>query len=155
MSKVPHFCTNLLSQHSAVCHTRGICTSFRIMCRYEKLQRWDDALKAYQRKLETTKPGSQAHAEALLGQCRCLAALAEWDQLFGLCQHEWKRIEPQTRREMAPIAAHAAWQMGDWQQMRQYTEIVKQSTANSSEAAFLSAVLNVKKAEYAAAAGMC
>ena len=41
---------------------------------YEKLQRWDDALKSYQLKVQNTKPGSQPHAEALLGQCRCLAA---------------------------------------------------------------------------------
>ena len=52
------------------------------LSRYEKLQRWDDALRAYQRRLEATTPGSVSHVEALLGQCRCLAALAEWSKLF-------------------------------------------------------------------------
>lgn len=93
--------------------------------RYEKLQRWDDALRAYRLKLEAAPPGSVAHIDALLGQCRCLAALAEWDKLFGVCRGEWQRVEPHVRREMAPIAAHAAWQLGDWGAMRQYVDVVR------------------------------
>lgn len=38
--------------------------------RYEKLQRWDEALRAYRKRLETTKPGSPENIEALLGECR-------------------------------------------------------------------------------------
>ena len=121
---------------------------------YEKLQRWDDALKAYERKVEATKPGSAVHAEALLGQCRCLAALAEWDRLFNVCREEWSRVEPPARRSMAPIAAHAAWQMGNWDQMQQYVDVVTshQSGSGSSEGAFLSAVLDVRRGDLPAAA---
>ena len=122
--------------------------------RYEKLQRWDDALRAYQRKLESTAPGSAAHVDALLGECRCLAALAEWDKLFGLCKREWIRVEPYVRREMAPIAAHASWQLGEWHTMRQYVEAVNHGMhASSAEGAVLSAVINIKNGDYTAAGG--
>ena len=124
--------------------------------RYEKLQRWDDALRAYQRKLESTAPGSAAHVDALLGQCRCLAALAEWNKLFDVCRTEWVRVEPYVRREMAPIAAHASWQLGEWKAMRQYVDVVNHGAQPSSaEGAFLSAVINIKNAEHHAAAGAC
>lgn len=91
--------------------------------------------------------------EALLGQCRCLAALAEWDKLFLVCQQQWTRVEPHVRREMAPIAAHAAWQLGDWQHMKQYVDVVNHghSGTGSSEGSFLSAVLHVKNGDYHAA----
>lgn len=122
--------------------------------RYEKLQRWDDALRAYRLKLEAAPPGSVAHVDALLGQCRCLAALAEWDKLFAVCRSEWSRVEPHVRREMAPIAAHAAWQLGDWGAMRQYVDVVAHGqAAGGAEGAFLSAVIAVKNQDYAAAAG--
>jgi len=110
---------------------------------YEKLQRWDDALKSYQLKVQNTKPGSQPHAEALLGQCRCLAALAEWDTLFKLCRTEWSRVEPPARRSMAPVAAHAAWQLGDWGQMKHYVNFISNSQGGGAEGAFLSAVRDV------------
>lgn len=95
-----------------------------------------------------------AHVDALLGQCRCLAALAEWDKLFEVCRGEWVRVEPHVRREMAPIAAHAAWQLGDWRAMRQYVDVVVHGqSAGGAEGAFLSAVISIKNQEYAAAAG--
>ena len=49
--------------------------------------------------------------------CRCLAALAEWEVLSQECRAEWRRVEPHVKREMAPIAAHAAWHMGAWDEM--------------------------------------
>ena len=121
---------------------------------YEKLQRWNDALKAYKRKVEATKAGSPAHAEALLGECRCLAALAEWDQLFVVCRDEWSRVEPPARRSMAPIAAHAAWQMGKWDSMQQYVDVVTShhSGGVNAEGAFLSAILDVRRGDLSSAA---
>lgn len=128
--------------------------STTFLCRYEKLQRWDDALRAYRLKLEAAPPGSAAHVDALLGQCRCLAALAEWDKLFGVCRGEWLRVEPHVRREMAPIAAHAAWQLGDWAAMRQYVEVVAHGVqGGGSEGAFLSAVICIKNQDWSTAAG--
>uniref|UniRef100_A0A5B7BS83 Serine/threonine-protein kinase TOR n=1 Tax=Davidia involucrata TaxID=16924 RepID=A0A5B7BS83_DAVIN len=86
---------------------------------YEKLQRWDDALKAY-----TTK-ASQASSphvvlDATVGRMRCLAALARWEELNNLCKEYWTPAEPAARLEMAPMAATAAWNMGEWDQMAEY-----------------------------------
>ncbi|KAJ0077736.1 hypothetical protein Patl1_37310 [Pistacia atlantica] len=52
---------------------------------YEKLQRWDDALKAYTVK---ASQASNPHLvlEATLGRMRCLAALARWEELNNLCK---------------------------------------------------------------------
>lgn len=38
---------------------------------YEKLNRWDEALEAYERKYAASRPGSPAHVAATLGRCRC------------------------------------------------------------------------------------
>lgn len=38
---------------------------------------------------------------ALLGQMRCLASLAEWERLSGLCKKEWRKSEPHMRREVS------------------------------------------------------
>lgn len=48
--------------------------------------RWDEALGAYERKLATSPAGAPEYATALLGKMRCLASLAEWDQLSQLCR---------------------------------------------------------------------
>ncbi|KAK1282825.1 Serine/threonine-protein kinase TOR [Acorus calamus] len=83
---------------------------------YEKLQRWDDALKAYTLKAsQATSP--HLILEATLGRMRCLAALARWEELNNLCKEYWTPAEPSARLEMAPMAANAAWNMGEWDQM--------------------------------------
>ncbi|KAK3265868.1 hypothetical protein CYMTET_25476 [Cymbomonas tetramitiformis] len=87
---------------------------------YEKLQRWDDALEAYQRKYRSTEAGSLAAVGLALGQMRCLAALAEWEQLSALCREMWPAADSPTRSQMAAHAAHAAWNMGQWQEMETY-----------------------------------
>ncbi|CAN8288398.1 unnamed protein product [Cochlearia groenlandica] len=86
---------------------------------YEKLQRWDDALNAYTLKASQT---SNPHLvlEATLGQMRCLAALARWEELNNLCKEYWSPADLSVRLEMAPMAANAAWNMGDWDQMAEY-----------------------------------
>ncbi|XP_011030285.1 PREDICTED: serine/threonine-protein kinase TOR-like isoform X2 [Populus euphratica] len=86
---------------------------------YEKLQRWDDALKAYTVKASQV---SSPHLvlEATLGRMRCLAALARWEELNNLCKEYWTPAEPSARLEMAPMAASAAWNMGEWEQMAEY-----------------------------------
>ncbi|KAK9677349.1 hypothetical protein RND81_11G138000 [Saponaria officinalis] len=88
---------------------------------YEKLQRWDDALKAYTAKAaQATNP--HALQEATLGRMRCLAALARWDELNTLCREYWTPAEQTARMEMAPMAANAAWNMGEWDQMSEYVK---------------------------------
>lgn len=62
-------------------------------------------------------PPTCSFPQALLGKMRCLASLAEWELLSNLCRTEWRKSEPHVRREMALIAAHAAWHMGAWEEM--------------------------------------
>ncbi|CAA2983774.1 serine threonine- kinase TOR isoform X1 [Olea europaea subsp. europaea] len=86
---------------------------------YEKLQRWDDALKAYTAKASQAATPHLA-LDATLGRMRCLAALARWEELNNLCKEYWTPAEPAARLEMAPMAARAAWNMGEWDQMSEY-----------------------------------
>ncbi|KAF5809368.1 putative non-specific serine/threonine protein kinase [Helianthus annuus] len=86
---------------------------------YEKLQRWDDALKAYTAK-STQASSQRIMLDATLGRMRSLAALARWEELNNLCREYWTPAEPAARLEMAPMAASAAWNMGEWDQMAEY-----------------------------------
>lgn len=63
---------------------------------YEKLNRWDEALDAYERKYAATasNPRAPAHIDAALGRLRCLAALAEWNKLSNVARDEWRRVDP-------------------------------------------------------------
>ncbi|KAH9655476.1 serine/threonine-protein kinase TOR [Citrus sinensis] len=128
---------------------------------YEKLQRWDDALKAYTNK---ASQASNPHIvlEATLGRMRCLAALARWEELNNLCKEYWTPAEPAARLEMAPMAASAAWNMGEWDQMAEYVSRLDDgdetklrglgnTAANgdgSSNGTFFRAVLLVRRGKY-------
>lgn len=128
---------------------------------YEKLQRWDNALKAYTSKAAQTSAPHLA-LEATLGRMRCLAALARWEELNNLCKEYWTPAEPSARLEMAPLAANAAWNMGEWDQMAEYvyrlddgddTKIraLGNSAAasdGSSNGTFFRVVLLVRKGKY-------
>eukprot|EP00891_Asterochloris_glomerata_P006787 jgi/Astpho2/6787/fgenesh1_pm.00103_%23_6_t len=119
---------------------------------YEKLNRWDEALEAYERKYHDAPIGTPAHLDAALGRLRCLAALAEWELLSVQCRAEWRRAEPHVKREMAPMAAHAAWHMGQWGEMDTYVHTMnRDSTPDDSAGAFLTAVLNVHGGSHAVA----
>ncbi|XP_038877544.1 serine/threonine-protein kinase TOR isoform X2 [Benincasa hispida] len=128
---------------------------------YEKLQRWEDALKAYTAK---ASQASNPHLvlDAMLGRMRCLAALARWEELNNLCKEYWTPAEPAARLEMAPMAASAAWNMGEWDQMAEYVsrlddgdETKLRSLGNtaasgdgSSSGTFYRAVLLIRKGKY-------
>ncbi|KAK3414003.1 serine/threonine-protein kinase TOR [Eucalyptus grandis] len=128
---------------------------------YEKLQRWDDALKAY------TLKASQASSphlvlDATLGRMRCLAALARWEELNNICKEYWTPAEPAARLEMAPMAASAAWNMGEWDQMAEYVSKLDDGDETkfrglgnsagggdgSSNGTFFRAVLLVRRGKY-------
>ncbi|KDP44557.1 hypothetical protein JCGZ_16390 [Jatropha curcas] len=128
---------------------------------YEKLQRWDDALKAYTAKaVQASSP--HLVLEATLGRMRCLAALARWEELNNLCKEYWTPAEPSARLEMAPMAASAAWNMGEWDQMAEYVSRLDDgdetklrglgntaaSGDGSSNGTFFRAVLLVRRGKY-------
>lgn len=128
---------------------------------YEKLQRWDDALKAYTAKAaQATNP--HALQEATLGRMRCLAALARWEELNNLCKEYWTPAEQAARLEIAPMAASAAWNMGEWDQMAEYVKslddgdetkfrVLGNTSATgdgNSSGTFFRAVLFVRRGKY-------
>ncbi|KAL6517525.1 hypothetical protein OROMI_033226 [Orobanche minor] len=128
---------------------------------YEKLQRWDDALKAYT--VKASQVSSQHLVlDATLGRMRCLAALARWEELRNLCKEYWTPAEPAARLEMAPMAASAAWNMGEWDQMAEYVSrlddgdetklrVLGNTAATgdgSSNGTFFRAVLLVRRGKY-------
>lgn len=129
---------------------------------YEKLQRWDEALEAY-----TSKASQTTSVHAVLGRMRCLAALARWEELNSLCRESWARAEPGARLEMAPMAANAAWNMGEWDMMGEYVhrlddgdELKLRNLGNSSSSAdgssdgpFFRAVLCIRRGKYDEARG--
>ncbi|KAJ6345692.1 hypothetical protein OIU78_008366 [Salix suchowensis] len=93
---------------------------------------------------------------------RCLAQLARWEELNNLCKEYWTPAEPSARLEMAPMAAHAAWNMGEWDQMAEYVSRLDDgdetklrglgnTTASgdgNSNGTFFRAVLLVRKEKY-------
>ncbi|KAL6013172.1 hypothetical protein ACLOJK_003664 [Asimina triloba] len=128
---------------------------------HEKLQRWDDALKAYTLKAsQATSP--HVLLDVTLGRMRCLAALARWEELNSLCKEYWTPAEPAARLEMAPMAASAAWNMGEWEQMSEYVSRLDDGDENkfrilgntaasgdgSSNGAFFKAVLCIRNRNY-------
>ncbi|KAF5936985.1 hypothetical protein HYC85_024491 [Camellia sinensis] len=128
---------------------------------YEKLQRWDDALKAYTAKASQSL-SPHLVLDATLGRIRCLAALARWEELNNLCKEFWTSAEPAAQLEMAPLAASAAWNMGEWDQMAEYVSRLDDGDETklrvlgntgatgdgSGNGAFFRAVLLVRKGKY-------
>ena len=95
---------------------------------YEKLNQWDKALAAYERKAAASENIKQA-LEAAFGQMRALAALGEWDRLSALCRDTWRGAEAGARYEMASMSATAAWNMGEWDEMAEYVLVMDESCA--------------------------
>ncbi|CAM8904260.1 unnamed protein product [Rhodiola kirilowii] len=129
---------------------------------YEKLQRWEDALKAYTAKASQLTSPNHVVMDATLGRMRCLAQLARWEELNNLCKEYWTSAEPSARLDMAPMAASAAWNMSEWDQMSEYVNKlddgdesklrISGNTAatgdGSSNGTFFRAVLLVRREKY-------
>ncbi|XP_075459599.1 serine/threonine-protein kinase mTOR isoform X2 [Ascaphus truei] len=101
---------------------------------YEKLHEWEDALLAYDKKIEANKDDS----ELMLGRMRCLEALGEWGQLHQQCCEKWTIVNEETQAKMARMAAAAAWGLGQWDSMEEYTCMIPRDT---HDGAFYRAVL--------------
>jgi serine/threonine-protein kinase mTOR len=56
----------------------------------------------------------------MLARMRCLHAMGEWDRLSQLSKEIWKKSQDTTRALTAPLAAAAAWNLGEWNAMEEY-----------------------------------
>ncbi|KAK9241824.1 armadillo-type protein [Lipomyces tetrasporus] len=112
---------------------------------YEKLQRWEDALEAYNRR-EKDEPNS---LDITMGKMRCLHALGEWDLLSRLAHEKWINSNNEIRRSIAPLAAAAAWGLGQWDRMAQYINVMK---VESPDRSFFHAILSLHRNHFEDAA---
>ncbi|CAL1276558.1 unnamed protein product [Larinioides sclopetarius] len=111
---------------------------------YEKLHKWDKALTAYQQAREQ-RPEDM---ELIMGQMRCLEVLGEWGQLYQLSTETWPTVDDSVKTKMAPIAAAAAWGLGHWESMEEYTRVIPRATTDS---AFYQAILSIHHSDFHAA----
>lgn len=110
---------------------------------YEKLDRWEDALEAYERR----QRDAPNNVEFTLGRMRCLRALGEWERLGALADSVWRSSAPDaTRRAVAPLATAAAWNLGQWGRMDEYLSGMRELNVESS---FFRAVSCVHREQYA------
>ena len=112
---------------------------------YERLQRWDEALAAYDRR-EKLEP---ATFEVTMGKMRCLHALGEWDALSSLVSQKWSLATIDHKRVLAPLAVAASWGLGQWDSMDNYLDGMKAQVPDKS---FFSAILNIQNYEHGIAA---
>lgn len=107
---------------------------------YEKLQRWDEALKAYESKWQDD-PSSY---EAVFGILRCRHALGEWDELNGVAQEIWPNARESVRTAIAPLAAASAWGLQDWPHLQQYVQALK---PDSADTLFFQTILSINSGQ--------
>ena len=108
---------------------------------FEKLQRWEDALVQYQKR-EKDEPAS---FDVIMGKMRCLHALGEWDVLSSLAQEKWINASTENRRNIAALAAAAAWGMGQWELMDNYLSVMKHASPDRS---FFGAILSIHRNQF-------
>lgn len=112
---------------------------------FEKLQRWEEALTSYEEREK--KEGDQVGFDVVMGKMRCLHALGEWDQLSGIAQERWSipGVTADQKKHIAPLAAAAAWGMGQWELMDGYLNSMKQ---NSPDRSFFGAILSIHRNQF-------
>ena len=113
---------------------------------FERLNRWEEALVAYQKKeAELVESGEPESFEVTMGKMRCLHALGEWDSLSQAAQGQWTTAPSECRRLMAPLAAAAAWGLGQWEHMDGYLSVMKQ---HSPDRSFFGAILAIHRNQF-------
>ena len=111
---------------------------------FEKLERWDEALAAYQRREANVKDDRTAF-EITMGKMRCLHALGEWENLSALAEQKWSLATLDHKRAIAPLAAAAAWGMNRWELMDNYLEAMK---SQSTDRSWFSAILALHRNQF-------
>jgi len=109
---------------------------------YEELNRWDDALDAYER-CQLEEPD---RLDYTIGRMRCLKAMGNWGRLDKLSKRTWERNrESDHRKKVATFGAFASWNLDDWDSME---EFVKVMDPDRSEGSFLNAVMAVHNNDF-------
>ena len=108
---------------------------------YERLNRWQEALTAYEKKARI-EPDSP---EVIMGRMRCLHALGEWEQLAAQVDEYWANATNDERRDMAAMGAAAAWSLNEWDSMDDYIAAMK---VDQPDRSFYKAILAVHRHQF-------
>ncbi len=111
---------------------------------YEKLRQWDEALNAYESRLEkvgTVVEKDKVHA----GIIRCLYNVGDWQSLHDKAINLGDRA---VSREVAWMATMSAWHLNRWESMRHFSEMVDDK---SIEGSYFRAVLAVHHNDFSLA----
>jgi serine/threonine-protein kinase mTOR len=134
-----------LQQHDAAFGTLALARDQQEVFRheewYEKLGKWQEALTAYDKKISE----EASSAEVVIGRMRCLHALGEWDQLSESVQKKWTNATVDERKQIAPLAAAAAWSLNQWDLMDDYIASMKQDSPDRS---LYRAILSVHRNQF-------
>lgn len=114
---------------------------------YEKLQRWDEALVAYEKRM-TQDPSSK---EAFLGALRCRFALGDWDELNKQASARWESFDNNVQKSAASLACASTWAVNDFDGLDQFVQVLPESTSDGS---FFRAISAIHKQDYTAALKM-
>ena len=122
---------------------------------YQKLHRWDEALHSYRMKLIANPKSS----EALIGKLQCFKALSDWDNLSKITEDFWSKDhlvksydivnfnaeeKSQIKKEIAELAACAAWNLNKWDNLEEYVE----SIPEGYDQLFYMALISIKKGQF-------
>ena len=115
---------------------------------YEKLGRWEEALDVWRER--ATDPETTFDESAIaMGQLQCLHALGEWEALSEHVQARWSDANGEERKEIAPLAAAAAWSLYQWESMDDYISAMRTDSADRN---FFKAIIAVHRNQFASAA---
>lgn len=115
---------------------------------YEKLQKWPEALKIYEKKNIT----EQNYHTVNKGKLRCYRNLMDWDKLSLLIDDMWndhlKQMDNESKNKTKDLikshahdAAYAAWNLGKWEDFKRYTKNFDASQVY--ERCFYTAILEI------------
>ena len=125
--QLPDAATGILN-HSLMVHSIELRENW-----YEKLHRWQEALKVYQQKL-IANPNND---DAFIGLLRCKHVLGDWEDIFTLVQQRWPTATEQIQTTIAPLAAASAWSLSNWKELDEYLYHIKEE---SPEGCFFRAI---------------
>jgi FKBP12-rapamycin complex-associated protein len=108
---------------------------------YERLGRWQEALVTYDRKAKEDPTATDVQ----IGRMKCLHALGEWDQLAAQVEESWTNANLEDRKEIAPMAAAAAWSLCEWDSMDDYIATMR---VDSPDRAFYRAILSIHQNQF-------
>ena len=116
---------------------------------YERLNRYDEALAAYQER----RGSNPMDKDATIGIMRCLTAMGDWRRLSEMSREvwsvEWASTEvDEVKQSIAPMAAAAAWGLEQWDDMEEYVSCIR---ADSVDTGFYSAVFCIHDQSWDAA----